>query len=98
VFLRGGGGWFTPCFLLFLFFLVFPYFMGWSNLSYIFGCDCISYGLILLRFWICVLMLMAIESILRSVYYPGLFLFFVILLVIMLFCTFGRINFFYLFF
>jgi hypothetical protein len=45
-------------------------------------------------------MIMARESILRSVFYPGLFLFFVVLLVIMLFCTFGRTNFFsfYLFF
>jgi NADH-ubiquinone oxidoreductase chain 4 len=43
---------------------------------------------------------MARESIFRSVFYPGLFLFFVVLLVIMLFCTFGRTNFFsfYLFF
>nr|URX53184.1 NADH dehydrogenase subunit 4 [Neotermes phragmosus] len=84
----------------FLFLLVFPYFMGWGNLSYVFGCDCISYGLILLSFWICVLMIMASESVFRSVYYPGLFLFFVVFLVIMLFCTFGSVGFFsfYLFF
>jgi hypothetical protein len=62
-FLRGG--WWLVHSLFFLFFLVFSYFMGWDNLSYIFGCDCISYGLILLKFWICVLMIMARESILR---------------------------------
>jgi hypothetical protein len=32
------------------FFFIFPYFMVWGNLGYIFGCDYISYGLILLRF------------------------------------------------
>jgi NADH-ubiquinone oxidoreductase chain 4 len=65
-----------------------------------FGCDYLSYGLILLRFWICVLMITARESVLRSYYHPGLFLFFVILLVIFLFCTFGSVSLFsfYLFF
>nr|URX54027.1 NADH dehydrogenase subunit 4 [Neotermes cubanus] len=99
-----GGGWWLIHSLFFvvtfLFFLVFPSFMGWGNLGYMFGCDYISYGLIMLSFWICVLMIMASESIFRSVFYPGLFLFFVVLLVIMLFCTFGSTNFFsfYLFF
>jgi hypothetical protein len=37
--------------------------MGWSSLGYSFGCDYISYGLVLLRFWICVLMIMASESV-----------------------------------
>nr|URX53314.1 NADH dehydrogenase subunit 4 [Cryptotermes cavifrons] len=84
----------------FLFFFAFPCFMGWSSLGYMFGCDYLSYGLILLSFWICVLMVMASESILRSHYHPGLFLFFVVLLVIFLFCTFGSVSLFsfYLFF
>jgi NADH-ubiquinone oxidoreductase chain 4 len=71
-----------------------------GNLGYMFGCDYISYGLILLRLWVCVLIIMARESILRSVYYPGLFISFVVLLMIILFCTFSRINLFpfYLFF
>nr|URX53171.1 NADH dehydrogenase subunit 4 [Incisitermes rhyzophorae] len=88
-------------FIVSLFFLfVFPYFMGWSNLSYIFGCDCISYGLILLSFWICVLMITASESVLRFTYFPGLFLSFVVLLVVMLFCTFSSLGLFsfYIFF
>jgi NADH-ubiquinone oxidoreductase chain 4 len=65
-----------------------------------FGCDYLSYGLIMLRFWICVLMIMAREPILRSGYYSGLFLFFVVLLVVFLFCTFGRVGLFsfYIFF
>nr|URX54508.1 NADH dehydrogenase subunit 4 [Glyptotermes sp. 19 AB-2022a] len=86
--------------LSFIFLSIFPYFMMWGSLGYMFGCDCLSYGLILLSFWICVLMIMASESVLRSVYYPGLFLSFVVLLMIMLFCTFSSINLFsfYLFF
>nr|URX54534.1 NADH dehydrogenase subunit 4 [Incisitermes snyderi] len=84
----------------FFFFFVFPCFLGWGNLGYIFGCDYISYGLILLSFWICVLMITASESVLRASYFPGLFLVFVIVLVIMLFCTFSSFNLFsfYLFF
>nr|UQJ75139.1 NADH dehydrogenase subunit 4 [Rugitermes sp.] len=84
----------------FFFVFVFPYFMGWGWLSYMFGCDFVSYGLILLSFWICVLMILASESVFRFFFYPGLFLFFVCLLMIMLFCTFSSINLFsfYLFF
>nr|URX54495.1 NADH dehydrogenase subunit 4 [Glyptotermes sp. 18 AB-2022a] len=98
------GGWWLIHSLFFVisfvFFFIFPYFMIWSNLGYMFGCDCISYGLILLSFWICVLMIMASESIFRSLYYPGLFVGFIILLMIMLFCTFSSIGLFsfYLFF
>nr|URH16497.1 NADH dehydrogenase subunit 4 [Neotermes castaneus] len=97
------GWWLVHSFIFvisFFFLFSFPYFMGWGNLGYLFGCDCISYGLILLSFWICVLMIMASESIFRSVYYPGFFLFFVVFLAVMLFCTFSSINLFsfYLFF
>nr|URX54443.1 NADH dehydrogenase subunit 4 [Cryptotermes penaoru] len=97
-------GWWLVHSLFFIisfsFFFAFPYFLGWGNLGYLFGCDFLSYGLILLSFWVCVLMVMASESILRSFYYPGLFLVFVVLLVILLFCTFGSVNLFsfYLFF
>nr|AIY62148.1 NADH dehydrogenase subunit 4 [Glyptotermes sp. C TB-2014] len=99
-----GGGWWLIHSLFFVvafsFFFVFPYFMVWGNLGGLFGCDCISYGLILLSFWICVLMITASESVVRSVYYPGLFLCFVILLMVMLLCTFGSTSLFsfYLFF
>nr|AIY61667.1 NADH dehydrogenase subunit 4 [Glyptotermes sp. A TB-2014] len=98
-----GGWWLVQCMffvLSFFFVFVFPYFMIWGNLGFMLGCDCISYGLILLSFWICVLMVMASESIFRSFYYVNLFLGFVILLMIVLFCTFSSINLFsfYLFF
>jgi NADH-ubiquinone oxidoreductase chain 4 len=65
--------------------------MVWGNLGYIFGCDYI-YGLILLRFWGFVLIIMARESIFRSVYYSGLYISSVVLLKIILFCSFSRIN------
>nr|URX53598.1 NADH dehydrogenase subunit 4 [Bifiditermes mutubae] len=98
------GGWWLVHSLFFvisfIFFFMFPYFMGWSCLGSLFGFDLISYGLILLSFWIGVLMITASESVLRSMYYPDLFLFFVVLLVVMLLCTFGSTHFFsfYLFF
>jgi hypothetical protein len=39
--------------------------MVWGNLGYIFGCDYISYGLILLRFCVCVVIITASESAFR---------------------------------
>nr|YP_009250618.1 NADH dehydrogenase subunit 4 [Heterotermes malabaricus]AMX22947.1 NADH dehydrogenase subunit 4 [Heterotermes malabaricus] len=96
--------WWLVCSLLFLISFVylfsFPYFFCWSGLSYFFGCDVISYGLVLLSLWICVLMVLASESILRSNYFPGFFLFVVVFLVTMLYCTFSSASLlsFYIFF
>lgn len=95
--------WLVNAFLFFLclaFFFVFPYFFCWGNLSYFFGCDYISYGLIFLRFWVCSLMLLARESVFRSSYFSDFFLFMILFLIIMLFCSFGRVDLFsfYLFF
>nr|YP_009630595.1 NADH dehydrogenase subunit 4 [Diamphipnoa annulata]QBR55102.1 NADH dehydrogenase subunit 4 [Diamphipnoa annulata] len=71
-----------------------------SSLSYFMGCDVISYGLILLSFWICVLMITASESTYRFNVYYGFFLLMVLLLLILLYCTFSTTNMFmfYLFF
>jgi len=84
----------------FMFIFCFPYFSCWGNLRYFFGCDVISYGLVLLRFWICVLIILAREGISRSSYYSSFFIFVVIFLIIILYCAFMRINLFsfYLFF
>ena len=60
--------------------------------------DYISYGLILLRFWICVLIIMARESVLRHKYFSSFFLLIILFLLIMLFCTFGSINLFSFYF
>nr|YP_009350723.1 NADH dehydrogenase subunit 4 [Silvestritermes heyeri]AQP27649.1 NADH dehydrogenase subunit 4 [Silvestritermes heyeri] len=96
--------WWLICslmfFISFVFFFSFPYFFCWGGLGYIFGCDLISYGLILLSLWICVLMILASESVLRYNYFSGFFIFVVVSLTIMLYCTFGSISLlsFYIFF
>nr|AQP26679.1 NADH dehydrogenase subunit 4 [Microtermes sp. RDCT089]AQP28332.1 NADH dehydrogenase subunit 4 [Microtermes sp. RDCT048]AQP30083.1 NADH dehydrogenase subunit 4 [Microtermes sp. RDCT148] len=96
--------WWLICSLLFfvsfLYFFSFPYFFCWGSLGYFLGCDLISYGLIFLSLWICVLMVLASESVFRLVYFPGFFLFVVIFLTVMLYCTFSSISLlsFYIFF
>nr|AVN67870.1 NADH dehydrogenase subunit 4 [Therea petiveriana] len=96
--------WFVHSFLFFMSFMFMFmscfFSFSWGLFSYGFGCDVISYGLILLSFWICVLMITASESIVRFNYYSGFFLFMIIFLLLMLFCTFSSINMFsfYLFF
>nr|YP_010417799.1 NADH dehydrogenase subunit 4 [Precis milonia]USF17958.1 NADH dehydrogenase subunit 4 [Precis milonia] len=74
--------------------------MNFSNLSYMLGCDMISYGLILLSIWISGLMIMASESLYKSNFYENFFLFNIIMLLIMLYLTFSVMNLFmfYLFF
>nr|YP_010570223.1 NADH dehydrogenase subunit 4 [Anabropsis shii]UZF98280.1 NADH dehydrogenase subunit 4 [Anabropsis shii] len=71
-----------------------------GSLSYIFGMDVMSFGLILLSFWICALMITASESVYHYKYYNGLFIFMVVFLLLMLFCTFSSLSLFsfYLFF
>nr|AVN67761.1 NADH dehydrogenase subunit 4 [Neostylopyga rhombifolia] len=86
--------------LCFLFMFSMPGLFNWSNLSYMFGCDLISFGLVLLSLWICVLMIMASESVFRYNYYSNFFLFIIIMLTMMLYCTFSSLSMlsFYLFF
>nr|ABI85314.1 NADH dehydrogenase subunit 4 [Bactrocera dorsalis] len=70
------------------------------NISYFLGFDVISYGLILLSFWICTLMISASESVYKYNNYSNLFLFNVLILLIFLVLTFSSMNLFmfYLFF
>nr|UJH19444.1 NADH dehydrogenase subunit 4 [Bactrocera tryoni] len=70
------------------------------NISYFLGFDVISYGLILLSFWICTLMLSASESVYKYNNYKNLFLFNILILLIFLVLTFSSMNLFmfYLFF
>jgi len=72
----------------------------WINISYFLGSDILSYGLILLSFWICVLIIIAREGIYRVNNYRGFFLFVVLFLLIILYLTFSTSNLFlfYLFF
>nr|YP_003204947.1 NADH dehydrogenase subunit 4 [Ditaxis biseriata]ACO92611.1 NADH dehydrogenase subunit 4 [Ditaxis biseriata] len=90
--------------LLILISFIFMFFMNssslFNNLSYFMGMDLISYGLILLSLWICMLMVMASESINTFNYSKKFFLLNLIFLLIMLFMTFSSLNlfYFYLFF
>ena len=83
---------------IFIFINVFRTFFG--NLGYFIGCDVLSYGLILLSLWICVLIITASESVLRYRNYEGFFLLMILVLLVLLYCTFSVINLFifYLFF
>nr|YP_010702030.1 NADH dehydrogenase subunit 4 [Trixa longipennis]WCL18818.1 NADH dehydrogenase subunit 4 [Trixa longipennis] len=87
-------------FISFIFILMNMYMNYFMNISYLLGCDLISYGLILLSLWIISLMLMASEIIFKFNNFMILFLFNVILLLILLVLTFSSINLFmfYLFF
>nr|YP_002922068.1 NADH dehydrogenase subunit 4 [Antheraea yamamai]ACD91998.1 NADH dehydrogenase subunit 4 [Antheraea yamamai]QSV08510.1 NADH dehydrogenase subunit 4 [Antheraea yamamai]UNZ93504.1 NADH dehydrogenase subunit 4 [Antheraea yamamai] len=74
--------------------------MFFSNMSYFFSCDLMSFGLILLSMWICGLMIMSSENLLKMNFYYNFFLLNVIFLLIMLYLTFSVMNLFmfYLFF
>nr|QRW36379.1 NADH dehydrogenase subunit 4 [Nebrioporus canaliculatus] len=94
-------------FIQFLFILMSFMFMmmgsfnnSWMNISYFLGCDLLSFGLILLSFWICMLMIMASSLIYLSNNFYKLFLFFLLILMLLLYCTFSSMNLFmfYLFF
>nr|YP_010385082.1 NADH dehydrogenase subunit 4 [Lydina aenea]UPL65092.1 NADH dehydrogenase subunit 4 [Lydina aenea] len=86
--------------LSFIFILMNMYSNYFMSISYLFGCDMISYGLILLSFWIISLMLMASELIYKYNNYVNLFLMNIIMLLILLIFTFSSMNLFmfYLFF
>nr|ASY98179.1 NADH dehydrogenase subunit 4 [Odontomantis sp. JZ-2017] len=88
-------GWYLIQNLLFfmsLMFLINIDFFCWSGLSYIFGYDYLSFGLTMLSFWICILMILASYSVIRYKFYNMLFLFMILLLLIMLYCTFCSLN------
>nr|YP_006460277.1 NADH dehydrogenase subunit 4 [Papilio machaon]ADI75338.1 NADH dehydrogenase subunit 4 [Papilio machaon] len=95
--------WMVQMFLLLLMFMFMNMnmnIMNFCNLSYMMGCDMISYGLILLSIWICLLMIMASENLNKMNFYINFFMFNIIILLIMLYLTFSVLNLFmfYLFF
>lgn len=95
--------WMVQSFLFllrFIFILINIYRNYFISISYFFGCDIISYGLILLSLWIVSLILMARESVYKYNNYVNLFLVNIILLLVLLVLTFSRISLFifYLFF
>nr|YP_009445848.1 NADH dehydrogenase subunit 4 [Sarcophaga formosensis]ATX68631.1 NADH dehydrogenase subunit 4 [Sarcophaga formosensis] len=86
--------------LSFIFIVMNMYSNYFMSVSYFFGCDMISYGLILLSLWIVSLMLMASESVFKYNNYVNLFLVNIILLLVLLVLTFSSMSLFmfYLFF
>nr|WAX39176.1 NADH dehydrogenase subunit 4 [Anaplecta sp. 5 ZQW-2020]WAX39189.1 NADH dehydrogenase subunit 4 [Anaplecta sp. 5 ZQW-2020] len=83
--------------VIFLFFDV-PYFFFSCGLSYLFGIDYLSFGMVLLSFWICGLMVLASESIFRFSVYGNYFLFVVVILILMLYCSFLSLELFSFYF
>lgn len=70
------------------------------NISYILGWDLLSFSLVILRFWICALIIISREKIFKLNNYYGLFQLIIVFLIFSLFITFSSINIFifYLFF
>nr|YP_010895270.1 NADH dehydrogenase subunit 4 [Sterphus plagiatus]WJW73835.1 NADH dehydrogenase subunit 4 [Sterphus plagiatus] len=88
-------------FLIMFIIIIYNYFMNyWVSISYFLGMDLLSYGMVLLSFWICSLMLMASDSINKLNNYSNMFLLNVLVLLLMLVLTFSSMNLFmfYLFF
>lgn len=91
----------------FIYFSLFMLFLCGFNITFYFGgvryflgCDFLSYFIILLRIWICVLILMAREKLNKEKYFLNFFMFVVLLLLLSLYLTFRSINLFifYIFF
>lgn len=88
-------------FLIIFLFINLTIFLGsYCNLRYIYSCDILSYGLILLRIWICILIIIARENLYKINFYVEFFIFNLIFLLLILFLTFSSINLFifYLYF
>nr|YP_010883354.1 NADH dehydrogenase subunit 4 [Rhingia formosana]WIF29680.1 NADH dehydrogenase subunit 4 [Rhingia formosana] len=88
-------------FMIMFILIIYNYYLNyWGNISYFLGMDLLSYGMVLLSFWICSLMLMASDSINKLNNYKNLFLLNILLLLLLLFLTFSSMNLFmfYLFF
>lgn len=85
---------------MFLFLFIINYQIFYYSISYFLGIDLISYGLILLRVWICSLIIISREIVFKSNNYLNYFLFLILFLLLILLLTFSSINLFlfYIFF
>nr|YP_006575999.1 NADH dehydrogenase subunit 4 [Tropisternus sp. BYU-CO166]ACZ58513.1 NADH dehydrogenase subunit 4 [Tropisternus sp. BYU-CO166] len=86
--------------MFFLFMITMSFDYLFSNISYIFGCDLLSYLMNLLTFWICALMVLGSAKLYKINNFYNLFLFVNMMLLISLFLTFSAMNMFvfYVFF
>nr|UGS80550.1 NADH dehydrogenase subunit 4 [Waoraniella jarlinsoni] len=87
-------------FIMFMFMVELNYFDFFSCLSYMYGLDLMSYTLILLSIWICLLMITGSESIILKKNYEFSFIFLICLLFLFLLLSFYSMNMFmfYMFF
>lgn len=97
------GFWTVQNFLFlisFIFIVLNFYSFHWINIRYFLGSDVLSYGLILLSFWICSLIIIAREGVFRLNNYRKFFLLMILFLLTILYLTFSTSNLFlfYLFF
>lgn len=95
--------WMVQNIIFFLIFIiVFFSYSGryFFNLRYFLGIDFISFGLIILRVWICCLIILSSEIVFKIKNFLNFFLFLILFLLLMLFLTFRAIDLFlfYLFF
>nr|APX39702.1 NADH dehydrogenase subunit 4 [Cryptocephalus androgyne] len=97
-------GYWLVCFFLFIYTFLFLVLLGmdcfYISISYTLGCDYLSYLMVLLSFWVCVLMMLASAKLLKLGFYLNMFSFIVLLLLLSLVMTFSSLNMFlfYLFF
>nr|YP_009740597.1 NADH dehydrogenase subunit 4 [Xiangelilacris zhongdianensis]QID03559.1 NADH dehydrogenase subunit 4 [Xiangelilacris zhongdianensis] len=84
----------------FIFMICVWFYADLNMISYYFGVDYFSFGLILLSFWICCLMITASCSVYLFSYNSNLFIFLILVLMIMLYCSFASLSLFcfYIFF
>nr|YP_010626189.1 NADH dehydrogenase subunit 4 [Problepsis superans]WBK14688.1 NADH dehydrogenase subunit 4 [Problepsis superans] len=95
--------WMVQMFMFLLMFLMMNMSLSinnFFNFSYMYSCDFMSFGFILLSVWICILMIMSSENLFKENYYLNFFLFNILLLLLLLLLTFSSMNMFmfYLFF
>nr|ALO77523.1 NADH deshydrogenase subunit 4 [Scydmaeninae sp. 840139] len=87
--------------MMFLMFMLdFNYLIMFQQISFMFGCDMLSYTMILLSFWICSLMILASSKLYNTFNFEKFFMLMILFLMISLYCTFSTINMFlfYIFF
>lgn len=85
---------------IFLFIILFSFNFYYTGIVYFLGIDVISFGLIILRIWICRLIIISREIVFKNNININFFIFLILLLLICLFLTFRSINIFlfYIFF
>nr|UFZ13393.1 NADH dehydrogenase subunit 4 [Madachauliodes sp.] len=84
--------------LSFLFVFKLTLVNSYSNISFMFGMDLLSYGLLLLSLWVISLMMMASESIYKFKYMSNMFVMNIIFLMLMLYFSFASLNLFMFYF